>query len=138
MSEKSRNDDFELFENINKKYFLELEQNVPHIQQTLFDLQNEYYKLWKNHVTSQLSLQKEFFNKSVFDYSFPDATKDIIENMSNETIKFHSILHKMTIANIGQGKNYAKTLNDNSNTFVDLNRKIMQNWLSMFSPNQNT
>ena len=137
MSENSQNNDFELFEKINKKYFLELEQNVPHIQQTLFDLQNEHYKLWKNYVTSQLSLQKEFFNKSGFNYSFPDATKNVIENMSDETIKFRSILHKMTIANIEQGKNYAKTLNDNSNIFVDLNRKILKNWISMFKPNQN-
>ncbi|KEQ57198.1 hypothetical protein SCCGRSA3_01582 [Marine Group I thaumarchaeote SCGC RSA3] len=138
MSEESQNNDFELFEKINKKYFLELEQNVPHIQQTLFDLQNEYYKLWKNYVTSQLSLQKEFFNKSGLDYSFPDTAKDIIENMSDETIKFRSILHKMTIAHIEQGKNYAKTLNDNSNIFTNLNRKILQNWISMFKTNQNS
>ncbi|WP_428326988.1 hypothetical protein [Nitrosopumilus sp.] len=134
----SENSNFELFEKISKKYFLEIEQNVPHIQQTLFDLQNEYYKLWKNYVTSQLSLQKEFFNKSGFNYSFPDDTKNIIENMSDETIKFRSIFHKMTIANIEQGKDYAKTLNDNSDTFVNLNKKIMQNWISMFNPNQRT
>ena len=44
----------------------------------------------------------------------------------------------MTIANIEQSKNYAKTLNDNSNTFTDLNRKIMDNWISMFKANQNS
>ena len=138
MSENSQNNDFELFEKINQKYFLEIEQNVPHIQQTLFDLQNEYYKLWKNYVNSQLSLQKEFFNKSGFDYSLPDTAKDIIENMSDETIRLRSILHKMAIANIEQSKNYAKTLNENSNTFVDLNKKIMENWISMFKTNQNS
>ena len=138
MSENHQNNDFELFEKINQKYFLEIEQNVPHIQQTLFDLQNEYYKLWKNHITSQLSLQKEFFNKSGFDYSFPDTAKEIIENMSEETIKFRSLLHKMMIANIEQSKNYAKTLNDNSGTFVDLNKKIVENWISMFKTNQNS
>ena len=137
MSKNSQNDNFELFEKINQKYFLEIEQNVPHIQQTLFDLQNEYYKLWKNYVNSQLSLQKEFFNKSGLDYSFPDTAKDIIENMSDETIKFRSLLHKMTVTNIEQNKNYAKTLNDNSNTFVDLNKKIIENWVSMFKTNQN-
>ena len=138
MSENSQNNDFELFEKINQKYFLEIEQNVPHIQQTLFDLQNEYYKLWKNYVNSQLSLQKEFFNKSGFDYSLPDTAKDIIENMSDETIRLRSILHKMAIANIEQSKNYAKTLNENSNTFVDLNKKILENWISMFKTNQNS
>ena len=136
MSEKPGNDDFELFENIYKKYFLELEQNVPHIQQTLFDLQNEYYKLWKNCMTSQLSLQKEFFEKSKFNYSFPNVSKDIIRNMSDETIKFRSILHKLTIANIEQTKNYVKTLNDNSETFVDLNKKILENWISIFKNKQ--
>ena len=138
MSKNSQNNDFELFEKINQKYFLEIEQNVPHIQQTLFDLQNEYYKLWKNYVNSQLSLQKEFFSKSGFDYSFPDTAKDIIQNISDETIRFRSILHKMAIANIEQSKNYAKTLNDNSETFVDLNKKIMDNWISMFKTNQNS
>ena len=138
MSKNSQNNDFELFEKINQKYFLEIEQNVPHIQQTLFDLQNEYYKLWKNYVNSQLSLQKEFFSKSGFDYSFPDTAKDIIKNMSEETIKFRAILHKMTVANIEQSKNYAKTLNDNSGTFIDLNKKIMDNWISMFKINQNS
>lgn len=138
MSEKLQNDDFELFEKINQKYFLEIEQNVPHIQQTLFDLQNEYYKLWKNYVNSQLSIQKEFSNKSGFDYSFPDSAKDIIENVSEETIKLRSILHKMIITNIEQNKNYVKTLNENSNTFVDLNKKIMDNWISMFKTNQNS
>ena len=137
MSEKSQNDDFELFEKINQKYFLEIEQNVPHIQQTLFDLQNEYYKLWKNNVNSQLALQKEFFNKSEFDYSFPKTAREIIENMSEETIKFRSLIHKMIITSIEQNKNYAKTLNDNSNTFVDLNKKIIENWVSMFKTNQN-
>ena len=137
MSEKSQNDDFELFEKINQKYFLEIEQNVPHIQQTLFDLQNEYYKLWKNNVNSQLALQKEFFNKSGFDYSFPKTAREIIENMSEETIKFRSLIHKMIITSIEQNKNYAKTLNDNSNTFVDLNKKIIENWVSMFKTNQN-
>ena len=34
MSKESQNNNFELFEKINKKYFLEIEQNVPHIQQT--------------------------------------------------------------------------------------------------------
>ncbi|KAF6244392.1 hypothetical protein [Nitrosopumilus sp. b2] len=134
MSDKPKHSDFELFEKISKKYFLELEQNVPHIQQTLFDLQNEYYKVWKNFVNSNLSLQKEFLTTSGLDSKLPDATKDIIENIADETIQFRSILHKITISNIEYGKNYAKKLNDNADAFVDLNRKITQYWASAFIP----
>ncbi len=137
MSEKSQNTDFEFFEKLTKKYFLELEQNVLHIQQTLFDLQNEYYKLWKNHVLSQISLQKEFFIKSGFNYSLPNTTKDMIENTSVQTIHLSSIFHKMIITNIEQGKNYVKTFNENLEIFVNLNRKMIQNWISVFNSNQN-
>lgn len=136
MSSNFKTDDFEIFENISKKYFLELEQNIPHIQQTLFDLQNEYYKLWKDNFMSQLLLQKEFFNKSELDNFIPKNFKEIFENMSDETIKFRSIIHKMTITNIEQGKNYAKTLNDNSNTFIEINRKFLENWISILKINQ--
>ena len=45
---------------ISKKYFLEVEHTVPHIQQILFDLQNECYKTWKNTVNANISIQKEF------------------------------------------------------------------------------
>ncbi len=136
MSSNFKTDDFEIFENISKKYFLELEQNIPHIQQTLFDLQNEYYKLWKDNFMSQLLLQKEFFNKSELDNFIPKNFKEIFENMSDETIKFRSIIHKMTITNIEQGKNYAKTLNDNSNTFIEINRKFLENWISILKINE--
>ncbi|AFS80904.1 hypothetical protein NKOR_05090 [Candidatus Nitrosopumilus koreensis AR1] len=134
---ESQTDNFELFEKISKKYFVELEQNVPHIQQTLFDLQNEYYKVWKNYVNSNILLQKEFSTRSGFGPKFSDDVKEIIENMSDETIKFRSIFHKIAIANIEHGKSYAKTLNDNAYTFADLNKKIMKYWISVLSPYSN-
>ena len=40
----SESKDFEILDKSNNKYFTELEHSVPHIQQTLFDLQNECYK----------------------------------------------------------------------------------------------
>ena len=42
-----------------------------------------------------------------------------------------------TISNIESVKKNAKTYNDNTGAFVDLNRKIMHYWLSAFSPKRN-
>lgn len=36
----SETEDFEVLDKLNDKYFTELETSVPHVQQTLFDLQN--------------------------------------------------------------------------------------------------
>lgn len=131
----SENKDFEILDNLNKKYFTELEHSVPHIQQTLFDLQNECYKTWRNTITANTSLYKEFLTDSGL--NFPKGAQDIVESMSEEALKFRSVYNKLAISNIESIKNSAKTWNDNAETFADLNRKIMHYWLSAFSPKRN-
>jgi hypothetical protein len=131
----SENKDFEILDKLNNKYFTELETSVPHIQQTLFDLQNEFYKTWRNAITANTTLYKEFLNNS--GSAFPKSAQDLVENVSEEALKFRSIYNKLAISNIESIKNTSKTWNDNAETFVDLNRKIMHYWLSLFSSKRN-
>ncbi|MCV0430520.1 hypothetical protein [Nitrosopumilus sp.] len=127
----AQNNDNDIFEEINKKYFTELEHSVPHIQQTLFDLQNECYKSWRHAVDANTSLYKEFLADS--GYEIPKAAQDILTTMGDEATKYRNICNKIAISNIETTKNAAKTWNDNADAFVDLNRKIMHYWLSAFS-----
>ena len=131
----SENKDFEILDKLNNKYFTELETSVPHVQQTLFDLQNEFYKTWRNTITANTTLYKEFLNNS--GSAFPKSAQDLVENVSEEALKFRSIYNKLAISNIESIKNTSKTWNDNAETFVDLNRKIMHYWLSVFSSKRN-
>ena len=131
----SENKDFEILDKLNNKYFTELETSVPHIQQNLFDLQNEFYKTWRNAITANTTLYKEFLNNS--GSAFPKSAQDLVENVSEEALKFRSIYNKLAISNIESIKNTSKTWNDNAETFVDLNRKIMHYWLSVFSSKRN-
>jgi len=131
----SENKDFEILDKLNNKYFTELETSVPHIQQTLFDLQNECYKTWRNAITANTTLYKEFLNNS--GSTFPKSAQDLVENVSEEALKFRSIYNKLAILNIKSIKNTSKTWNDNAETFVDSNRKIMHYWLSIFSLKRN-
>lgn len=131
----SENKDFEILDKLNNKYFTELETSVPHVQQTLFDLQNEFYKTWRNAITANTTLCKEFLNSS--GSTFPKSAQDLVENVSEEALKFRSMYNKFTISNIESIKNTSKTWNDNAETFVDLNRKIMHYWLSVFSSKRN-
>ena len=138
MSEnKESKGNFDVIDQISKKYFSEVEHSVPHMQQVLFDLQNECYKTWKNAVTANIELQKEFLNTSEFNYVIPDGAKAIVENMSEETVKYRAFCNKIIIANIELAKKNTKTWNDNADSFIDLNRKIMHFWLSAFSPKRN-
>jgi hypothetical protein len=130
-------DSIEIVEQITKKYFLEIEHSVPHVQQTLFDLQNESYKTWKNVVDANVSLQKEFLVKTGFNYVIPDSAKSIIENTLREAVKYRELANKITISNIESTKNNFKSWNDNAETFVDLNRKIMSYCASALLPKTN-
>lgn len=130
---KDNQDHFSIMEKICKKYFSDIENSVPHIQQVLFDLQNESYKTWKNTVNANLLLQKEFMENSKFDFTFPESCKTIVENMSEETVKYRSLYNKILITTIESSKKNIKTWNDNADIFVDLNRKIMHFWLPIFN-----
>ncbi len=135
MSEsESQNDHFKVIEKINQKYFSEIEHSVLHFQQSLFDLQNEFYKSWKNAITSNIELQKEFASHSSYNYLFPKPAQDILEKTSEEILKYRLACNKIAIAAIESTKNNAKTWNDNAKTFVDLNRKIVHYWATAFTP----
>lgn len=131
----TENPDSNIFEEINKKYFTELEHTVPHIQQTLFDLQNELYKSWRHAIESNTSLYAEFLSSS--GCTFPNTSKDILNTMGEETTKYRTVCNKIAISNIEYTKNLAKTWNDNADAFVELNRKIMHYWISTFSLKRN-
>jgi len=136
-NKENSKDNSDVIDKISKKYFSEVETSVPHMQQVLFDLQNECYKTWKNAVNANILLQKEFLNTSGFNDAMPEAAKSLIENMSEETVRYRAYCNKITIANIESAKKNAKTLNDSAELFVDLNRKIMHYWASAFFPKRN-
>jgi hypothetical protein len=104
------------------------------MQQVLFDFQNECYKTWKNAVSANISLHKEFLNRSGFDYAVSDAAKSLVEKVSDEALKYRAYCRKTAIANIESAKQNVKTLNDNAEIFADVNRKTLQFWMSAFSP----
>jgi len=132
MSQNSSNDDLEIINRITQKYFSEIEQYVPHFQQSLFDFQNEYYKTWKNIVTTNISSCVKL--SSQFGFTFPESNKKLIENINDEIIRYRSLYHKIMIKSIESGKNNAKIWNDNAGIFSDLNQKILQSYISVFLP----
>lgn len=130
MSQNSLNNDLEIMNRITQKYFSEIEQYVPHFQQSLFDFQNEYYKTWKNIVTSNISLSAKLYLQ--FGFTFPESNKKLIENIADEIIRYRSLYHKIMIKSIESGKNNAKVWNDGADILSDLNQKILQSYISVF------
>ncbi len=134
ISKEQTKDNFAAFQQSSNKYFADVENSVQRYQQATSDLQDEYIKAWKNVVNANISLQKEFANKTGFNSNLPEATQNIIENITESAIKTRSVRDQITVATIEATKKNIKAWNDNANTFADLNRNIMQSWISAFTP----
>ncbi len=134
ISKEQTKDNFAAFQQSSNKYFADIENSVQRYQQATSDLQDEYIKAWKNVVNANISLQKEFVNKTGFNSNLPEATQNLIENITKNVIKTRSVRDQITVATIETAKKNIKAWNDNANTFADLNRNIMQSWISSFTP----
>jgi hypothetical protein len=132
MSENTKNDNFQLIDKITAQHFSEIEHNVPHLQQILFDLQNEYYKIWKNSINANLSLFKEFTSKSKYDYSKSAPLNSIISSLHDDATKYRNMYNKFLVSTIETSKKNAKIWNDNAKSFEEFNKKIMKFWLPAF------
>ena len=134
ISKEQTKDNFAAFQQSSNKYFADIENSKQRYQQATSDLQDEYIKAWKNVVNANISLQKEFANKTGFNSNLPEATQNVIENITESVVKTRSVRDQIAVATIEAAKKNIKAWNDNANTFADLNRNIMQSWISTCTP----
>jgi len=127
-------DNFVIFQQSVDKYFSQVEQSVSRYFQAITDLQEEYIHAWRNSIKANFSLQKEFATKSGLDITMPEASKKLFRDMNDEFLKTRSVRDQIGIATIETAKKNVKTFSDNANAFADLNRDIMQSWISLCTP----
>jgi len=129
---KKSKDNFSAIEQGYNKYFIDIEQSVPRFQHEFFNLQNEYYKAWKNIIQTNILLQKEFANKTEL-FNLPEPAQKLIETMNEELARACSLRDNISISTIEVVKKNIKMWNDNATIFAEYNKKIFQFWLSAFT-----
>lgn len=127
--EKQSKNNFSVIEQCYNKYFLDIEQSVPRFQHEFFNLQNEYYKTWKDAVQANILLQKEFADKIEL-FNVPESAQKIIESMNEELSRACSLRDNVSISIIEALKKNIKMWNNNTNVFAEYNKKMLQFWLS--------
>ena len=95
--EKQSKDNFSSIEKFFSRYFMDIEQSVPRFQHEFFNLQNEYYKAWKNIIQTNILLQKEFANKTKL-FNLPEHGQKIIESMNEEFSRARSVQDSISIS----------------------------------------
>lgn len=130
-------DIFGIYEqNINSS-FATISREVPKYHQSVTDLQQQCMQTCENTMKSFLSVPKEIVNRTGIDATIPDAALNIIRETSDGINKVHSVQNQIVQTSIDAAKQNIQTFNDNAKAFTELNKNIIQSWMSVFTPRNN-
>ena len=123
-------------ENIDKLFSC-IRHSVPQYHQSITNVQQEYLQAYENIVDSTITIQKEYAKKAGIAANIPQAALKVIHDTTEEFVKAASIQNQITLATIDATQQNIKTFNDNAKSFADLNRNILQSWISAFTTKNN-
>ena len=130
-------DIFSVYQENVDKMFNGVKQSVPQYHQSITNVQQEYLQAFENMVDSSIAIQKEFVIKAGIASDVPSTTLKVIDDTTEEIVKASSIQNQIVLASIDATQQNIKTFNDNAKSFVELNKNILQSWISAFATKNN-
>jgi len=130
-------DVFSVYQQNVDKFFTSVKQSVPQYHQSITNVQQEYLQAYENIVDSSFTMQKEFARKSGIAANIPEATLKIIRDTTDEFVKATSMQNQIALATIDAAQQNIKTFNDNAKSLADLNKNVLQSWISAFTAHNN-
>lgn len=136
-SRPSSNDTFGVFKQNLDKMFNGIRQSVPQYHQAITNVQQEYLQACENVANSAFEFQREVARKSGLSTGIPEAAVRTIGGTTEEIAKITSINNQVVLTTIDATQQNIKTFNDNAKSFAELNRNVLQSWISAFTQRSN-
>jgi len=130
-------DFFDVYKQNVEKYFENAVDSIPQHLQSCINVQSELYTAWKNAISSAISLQQEFAKKTGINTDIPEAAKTAIVDINKQIIKAKSVQNQIIQATTSAIQKNIQTWNNSASAFTDLNRNILQSWISTFTQSRN-
>ncbi|MDH3656719.1 MAG: hypothetical protein OEM77_01075 [Nitrosopumilus sp.] len=130
-------DVFSIYQENVDKLFNGVKQSVPQYHQSITNVQQEYLQAFENVIDSTITLQQEYVKKAGIAANVPETTLKVINNTTEEFVKAASLQNQIALTTIDAAQQNIKTFNDNAKSFADLNRNILQSWISAFTTKNN-
>ena len=129
-----KNDVFSSVEETVQEQVKSAEKSFPNYQTSVTSLQQEYTEAYQNIVDSTVALQREFANKTGINTALPEATENAVNKTNEQISKVQDVQNKIALATIDATRQNIKTFNENAKAFADLNKSVMQSWITAFTP----
>jgi hypothetical protein len=136
-STSNQKDIFAVYQQNVDKYFSGIKQSVPRYHQSVTNVQQEYLDAVENVINSTIALQKDYATKAGITTNIPSAVLKVIRDTTEEVVKSYDVQNKVALAAIDSAQQNIKTFNENTKAFADLNKNIVQSWISTFTPKNN-
>ena len=126
-------DAFSTYKQNVQKYFENISKATPQYFQSATELQNECMKTCEKTINASVSMQQEFAKKSGIKTEIPDSAKTAITDFNKQIVQATTVNNQLAKTTIDTTIQNIKTLNDNVNAFADLNKNIIQSWMTPFT-----
>ena len=120
------------------KFFSEIKKSTPQYQQSVASLQQDYVEAWKNVINSAITLEQEYANKAGLNTDVPEATLKTIRDITEQAIKAYEDQNKIALDVAEETTKAFNAFNENTKSFVSLNRNIMESMMSAFQQKSKT
>jgi hypothetical protein len=114
-------------------FYSNIEKSIPQFHQAATNLFQEYVKAWNNASSSIVDIQREFATKAGIKSTLPESSISIIHDSAEKINRSLSIQNKISVASIDSAKQNMKTWNENSSTFANLNKNMVDNLILPFN-----
>jgi hypothetical protein len=116
-----------------QKYFENISKLTPQYFQSITHLQDECMKTCEKTISATVSMQQEFAKKTGIKTEIPDSAKTAIVDTNKQIVQASTINNQLVKTTIDATVQNIKTFNDNVNAFADLNKNIIQSWMTPFT-----
>ena len=116
-----------------QKYFENISKNTPLYLQNITQLQEECIKTCEKTINASVSMQQEFAKKSGISTEIPDSAKTAIVDTNKQIVQASTVNNQLTKTTIDASIQNIRTFGDNVNAFVELNKNIIQSWITPFT-----
>ena len=134
MSTQSQTSDaFTMYKQNVQKYFENITKLTPQYFQSATELQNECMNTCQKTINAAVSIQQEFAKKAGINTEIQDSAKSAIVDTNKQIVQASTVNNQMARTAIDATVQNFKTFNDNVNAFAELNKNIIQSWITPFA-----
>jgi hypothetical protein len=127
------NDVYSLYKQNVQKYFENISKITPQYFQSITHLQEECMKATEKTINATVGMTQEIAKKAGISSEVPSQAKTAFVDVNKQIVQASTVQNQFVKTSIDATVQNIKTFNDNVNAFADLNKNIIQSWITPFT-----